>query len=63
MGLDLDQKSFYNLQRKESVGQVSDQEQARLLLAYLEQEGYYIAVDEAYRIFAILMAIRLTESL
>lgn len=36
MGLELDQKTFYNLQHKETEGSLSEQEEARLALAHLE---------------------------
>lgn len=48
MGLELDRKSFYNLQRKESEGQLSSQEQARLLLDYLQHAGFHFEVDEVF---------------
>jgi hypothetical protein len=48
MDLELDRKAFYNLTRKESATVLSDQEQARMLLAYLEDHDYHLAVDEAY---------------
>jgi hypothetical protein len=36
LGLQIDSTTFYNLQRKEMIGQLSDQEEARMLLQHLE---------------------------
>lgn len=48
MGLELNRKTFYNLQRKETEGSLSDQEEARLVLVYLESQGFHVVVDEVY---------------
>ena len=48
LGLEIDRKAFYNLQRKETQGHLSSQDEARLILTYLEQEGLHVEVDEAY---------------
>jgi len=47
-GLELDRSTFYNLQRKDSAGSLLAQEEARLLLAYLDQPDLYVEVDEVY---------------
>jgi hypothetical protein len=48
LGLEIDRKAYYNLQRKETQGHLSSQDEARLILAYLEQEGLHVEVDESY---------------
>ena len=48
MGLELDRKAFYNLQRKESEGQISSQEEALLILSYLEGENFHVEINEEY---------------
>jgi hypothetical protein len=48
LGLQIDSTTFYNLQRKEMIGQLSDQEEARMLLQHLEGKNVHVAVDEEY---------------
>jgi hypothetical protein len=47
LGLQIDSTTFYNLQREEMIGQLSDQE-ARMLLQHLERKNVHVAVDEEY---------------
>jgi hypothetical protein len=46
--LELDRKTFYNLQRKDSDNQLTSQDEARLLLSYLDQEDLHVEIDEVY---------------
>ena len=48
LGLQIDSTTFYNLQRKEMIGQLSDQEEARMLLQHLEGKNVHVAIDEEY---------------
>jgi hypothetical protein len=48
MGLEVNRMAFYNLQRKESEGQLSDQDQARMILGYLEAHKFHVEIDESY---------------
>jgi hypothetical protein len=48
MGLELNRKAFYNLQRKEAEGQISSQEEALLILSYLEGENFQVKINEEY---------------
>ena len=48
MGLELNRKAFYNLQRKEAEGQISSQEEALLILSYLEGENFHVEINEEY---------------
>jgi hypothetical protein len=48
MGLRIDRKEYYNLVRKRSEGKVTDQEEARIILTYLNDQGCHVFVDEVY---------------
>jgi hypothetical protein len=48
MGLEIGKKEFYNLQRKEFACDLNDQEEARLLLEFLERIDVYVAVLDVY---------------
>jgi hypothetical protein len=48
IGLEIDRKECYNLVRKRSEGKVTDQEEARIILTYLNDQGCHVFVDEVY---------------
>jgi hypothetical protein len=47
-GLEINQKTYYNLQRKSQSGQISDQEEMRLILQDLLNAGHHVVVGEVY---------------
>jgi hypothetical protein len=48
MGLEIERKEFYNLWRKQGETKLSDQEEARIIITYLNDQGYYIFINEVY---------------
>jgi hypothetical protein len=48
MGLEIDRKEFYNLLRKRSEVNLTDQEEARMIITYLSHSGCYVFVDKSY---------------
>ena len=48
MGLEIDRTKFYNLLRKREASSITDQEEAQLILHYLDSEGCHVEVDEVY---------------
>ena len=48
MGLTIDANRYYNLIRKEQTYSLSPQEEALMLLHYLESRNVHVVVDEQY---------------
>jgi hypothetical protein len=48
MGLTIDPNRYYNLVRKEQSNSLSPQEEAMMLLYYLESQSVHVVVDEQY---------------
>jgi hypothetical protein len=48
MGLTIQSKQYYNLIRNENSHSLSPQEEALLLLHYLESQEVHVVVDEQY---------------
>jgi hypothetical protein len=48
MGLTIDPNQYYNLVRKEQSKSLSPQEEALMLLYYLESQSVHVVVDEQY---------------
>lgn len=48
MGLTIDPNRYYNLVRKEQSKSLSPQEEAMMLLYYLESQSVHVVVDEQY---------------
>jgi hypothetical protein len=48
MGLEMTRMEWYNLLRKRSEGTLTHQEEARVILTYLSDQGCHVYVDEIY---------------
>ncbi len=48
MGLEISRTDFYNLLRKRDQVKLSDQEEARVVITYLDDHGSHVFVDEQY---------------
>jgi hypothetical protein len=48
MGLEIDRREFYNLHHKRGETRLITQEEAQLILNYLNDESYHVEVDKVY---------------
>lgn len=48
MGLEIDRKEFYNLLRTRTEAKLSNQDEARLIITYLNDQGCHVYVNEVY---------------
>lgn len=48
MDLQIERREFYNLQRKRGESKLTAQEEARLIVEFLDKEGCHVEVNELY---------------
>jgi hypothetical protein len=48
IGLEIERREFYNLWRKREEVKLLDQEEARLIITYLDGQGCHVFVDKQY---------------
>jgi hypothetical protein len=48
MGLEIDRKEYYNLLRTRDTTKLTDQQEARVIITYLNDQGCHVFVDEQY---------------
>jgi uncharacterized membrane protein YvbJ len=48
MGLEIDRREFYNLLQKRGEVKLTDQEEIRVIITYLNDQSCHVFVDEQY---------------
>jgi hypothetical protein len=48
MGLEVDRREYYNLHRQREETKLTPQQEARMIIAYLNDQNCHVHVDEVY---------------